>query len=390
MDRFEYSTSSLMPNESYMLRAYNIQLYDGDSKTSYDKGEVILTSHRLLWCLPGDSQNLSLNLKYVSSFKEEKQSNFIFSRSRKLILHLSDRDINSLPGPVPSSSSNFIKLSFKDKLDMEFVSALSQVLEQKRWEIVDKSQRDNSQGEKSRPNIKLRTGIIGIERGLIEKQKAENESISIAFQDLNKLMIMAKEMVDLSKNISTKLKDKYGDITNDEIIKFKSYLLSLGIDDPVTKDAFQSDAEFFEKLGNEICQIIEKPLREAGGIMALADVFCRVNRARGLELLSPEDFLSGCKMLAKMRSSVILREFDSGVKVLQLANHSDDAVVKETYELLKNSVFMTPEDLAKMLGISMILAKERLITTEKFGKACRDESIEGLKFYLNKFLEEDA
>ena len=47
---------------------------------------------------------------------------------------------------------------------------------------------------------------MGIERGIQEKQKATDESISKAFQDLSKLMNMAKDMVDLSKNISQKIR----------------------------------------------------------------------------------------------------------------------------------------------------------------------------------------
>jgi ESCRT-II complex subunit VPS36 len=54
--------------------------------------------------------------------------------------------------------------------------------------------------------MKLRTGIVGIERGIQEKHKAADESISRAFQDLSKLMNMAKDMVHLSKNISQKIR----------------------------------------------------------------------------------------------------------------------------------------------------------------------------------------
>lgn len=48
---------------------------------------------------------------------------------------------------------------------------------------------------------------------------------------------------------------------------------------------------------------------------------------------------------------------------------------------------MTAEDLAQSEGISVILARERLLVTEKHGKACRDDSIEALRFYPNLFLE---
>lgn len=49
---------------------------------------------------------------------------------------------------------------------------------------------------------------------------------------------------------------------------------------------------------------------------------------------------------------------------------------------------MTAEDLAQSEGISVLLARERLLVTEKYGKACRDDSIEALRFYPNLFLEE--
>lgn len=51
---------------------------------------------------------------------------------------------------------------------------------------------------------------------------------------------------------------------------------------------------------------------------------------------------------------------------------------------------MSAEELAQHLGLSVLLAKERLLTTEKYGKACRDDSIEGLRFYPNSFLTRDV
>lgn len=384
LDRFEYCTANLQPNESYLLRSYNIKLYDGDNKTSYENGELILTSHRLIWHLPGTSQYLALYLSYIVYIEEEKSNGFVFSKTKRLNLYLLEPPASRAAGPSSTSSFNYVKLGFKDKLDEDFVSTLRQALQEKKWEVTR-----SGQVVETKPSIKLRAGIVGIERGIKEKQKATDESISVAFQDLNKLMVMANNMVSLSKNISTKIREKQGDITDDETVKFKTYLLSLGIEDPVTRDAFNDESDYFRKLSHEIAQIIEQPLTEVGGLMALTDVYCRVNRARGLELLSPEDFLRGCNMLHKFNLPVVLRQFDSGVKVLQLVSHSDEVVVESTKNLLRENKFLTAEDLARVVGISVILAKERLTTTEKFGQACRDESIEGLRFYFNRFLEDE-
>jgi ESCRT-II complex subunit VPS36 len=70
--------------------------------------------------------------------------------------------------------------------------------------------------------------------------------------------------------------------------------------------------------------------QEVGGMMALTDVYCRVNRARGLELLSPEDLIQACHMLEQLNLPIRMRRFDSGVKVLQLQSHSDANIVKNT------------------------------------------------------------
>jgi len=74
-------------------------------------------------------------------------------------------------------------------------------------------------------------------------------------------------------------------------------------------------------------------------MMALTDVYCRVNRARGLELLSPEDLIQACHMLERLNLPIRLREFDSGVKVLQLQSHSDANVVKNTAQAVSILLF---------------------------------------------------
>lgn len=56
---------------------------------------------------------------------------------------------------------------------------------------------------------------------------------------------------------------------------------------------------------------------------------------------------------------------------------------------LEDNGFLTPVKLSQLANVSVLLARERLYTTERLGLACRDESIEGLAFYPNRFLNED-
>lgn len=389
MNRFEYCAARLGENESFVAKDRNIKLYDGNEKTSYEDGEVVLTSHRLLWGRNGEiargGNALSLRLKYVQSFDEEEASSMLFGRKKRIILRLGPVLSDKSPGPMDYSVASFVKISGKNGVDPGFAQALYETVSAKIWAVTEGESSSKSTTSATEPAKRvLRTGIMGIERNLVEKHKQTDENISLAFKDLGKLMEKAKEMVAVSKVVSAKIRERHGDISEDETVRFKSYLMSLGIDDPVTRDGTRSNSEYFMKLSQQLVEMLLDPMTEAGGMMSLADVYCRVNRARGLELLSPEDLLEACKLLL---GPIKLRQFPSGAMVLQLDNHDDELVSQETAELVEKSTSISADELARVVGISLLLANERLLTAERLGKLCRDESIEGLRFYPNLFLQ---
>jgi len=57
------------------------------------------------------------------------------------------------------------------------------------------------------------------------------------------------------------LQARQGDITENETVRFKTYLLSLGIDDPVTRDVYKSSNEYFEQLAKQLACILEEPIK---------------------------------------------------------------------------------------------------------------------------------
>ncbi|XP_049864939.1 vacuolar protein-sorting-associated protein 36 [Pectinophora gossypiella] len=397
MDRFEYIEARLFDGENYLKRDKNVKIYDGDDKTQFIDGEVVLTTHRILWGKPGDIPKglvcLSLHLYYVFCLEEESGGVFGLGGPKRIILHLGPALPGKRPGPAVVSPYHFVKFSFKDGIDTAFYKALSDAVAAKAWErstptspVSSLSSENTARPSVTPRNSKIRSGIVGIERSIEEQHRATDESISVAFQDLTKLMEKAKEMVSISKNISTKIREKQGDISEDDTVRFKSYLMSLGIDDPVTRDAFRSDSDYYMGLAQQISDMMVAVLMDCGGIMSLADVWCRVNRARGLELVSPEDLLNACKLLQTIGAPMALRKFPSGACVLQLNSHRDEEVAKTTSEMLEENGFLTPVTLSQLANVSVLLARERLFTTERLGLACRDESIEGLAFYPNLFL----
>ncbi|CAB3236030.1 unnamed protein product [Arctia plantaginis] len=400
MDRFEYIEARLFEGEDYLKRDKNVKIYDGDDKTQYTDGEVVLTTHRILWGKPGDIPKglvcLSLYLYYVFCIEEESGGVFGLGGPKRIILHLGPTLPGKRPGPAVVSPYHFIKFSFKDGIDQTFYKALNDAVTAKAWErltpvlspVNSASAHSLSKPSVQPVNSKIRSGIVGIERSIEEQHRQTGESITVAFKDLRKLMEKAKDMVAISKNISTKIREKQGDISEDDTVRFKAYLMSLGIDDPVTRDAFRSDSDYYLGLAQQVSDMMVAVLMECGGIMSLADVWCRVNRARGLELISPEDLMNACKLLQTIGAPMSLRKFPSGACVLQLSSHRDEEVAKSTSELLEENGHLTPEKLSQIANVSVLLARERLYTTERLGMACRDESIEGLAFYPNLFLRE--
>ncbi|XP_050362464.1 vacuolar protein-sorting-associated protein 36 [Nymphalis io] len=397
MDRFEYIEARLFEGENYLKRDKNVKIYDGDDKTQFIDGEVVLTTHRILWGKPGDIPKglvcLSLHLYYIFCMEEESGGMFGLGGPKRIILHLGPTIPGKRPGPAVVSPYHFIKFSFKDGIDNAFYKALSDAVAAKAWERTQQVSTSSNLSANSTPkpsvtpiNSKIRSGIVGIERSIEEQHRATDQSISVAFQDLKKLMEKAKEMVTISKTISSKIREKQGDISEDDTVRFKSYLMSLGIDDPVTRDTFRSDSEYYIGLAQQISDMMVAVLIDCGGMMSLADVWCRVNRARGLELISPEDLLNACKLLQNVGAPMSLRKFPSGACVLQLNSNKDEEIAKATSQLLEENRFLTPVKLSQIANVSVLLARERLFTTESLGLACRDESIEGLAFYPNLFL----
>ncbi|XP_029792690.1 vacuolar protein-sorting-associated protein 36 isoform X2 [Suricata suricatta] len=266
---------------------------------------------------------MAIPLSHIVFIEEQAAG---IGKSAKIVVHLHPAPPNREPGPFQSSKNSYIKLSFK-------------------------------------------------EHGQIE-----------AFEDLSKLMVKAKEMVELSKSIANKIKDKQGDITEDETIRFKSYLLSMGIANPVTRETCGSGTQYHMQLARQLAGILQAPLEERGGIMSLTEVYCLVNRARGMELLSPEDLVNACKMLEALQLPLRLRVFDSGVMVIELQSHKEEEMVASALETVSEKGSLTSEEFAKLVGMSVLLAKERLLLAEKMGHLCRDDSVEGLRFYPNLFM----
>lgn len=77
----------------------------------------------------------------------------------------------------------------------------------------------------------------------------------------------------------------------------------------VSKDI--SGKKFYSDLSKEIEKFLDQIVTKErfSGVIGLVDLFCLYNRARGTDLVSPEDLLIACKAMVEVSKSYILKEF---------------------------------------------------------------------------------
>ena len=80
------------------------------------------------------------------------------------------------------------------------------------------------------------------------------------------------------------------------------------------------------RCASQLADFLVPRIDRAGGMMPLPDVYCLFNRARGAELISPDDLLTAAKLLPSLGTRLTFRNFASGVLVVQSAAHSDEKV----------------------------------------------------------------
>ncbi|CAL8139638.1 unnamed protein product [Orchesella dallaii] len=386
MDQWDYTSGMLLPGETVAVVQSHVRVYNGDDKiqAKVDVGRATLTTHRLLWETGSLKTGLLLG-KVQKLDKESKGFTAVFSgRSPKIIVHVvpsqrqQPRTADSCPF-IKEKPTTFFKLGFTQGGLDEFITKFADILRQKTWEKLPPAEHNR------------RLGILGIERDIDDEATRTEQKISEAFHDLKSLMEMAKPMVQLAKTISDKAAKIAARTSEDEedaeTVRFRKQLLNLGIADPVTKDSYSSRAEYHLHLAMEICDTLDKVVLDAGGMMTLVEAYCRINRARGLLVISPDDLMSACEMLNKAPNATLsLREFDTEVKVLQHISFDEDLQLTQVLSLVEERGSITPNECAITTGVPMFVVQQSLIRAEALEKLCRDESVEGLRFYPNLFL----
>ncbi|CAL0303618.1 unnamed protein product [Lupinus luteus] len=406
----------LLPNEIECFFLSSVDLLCEDNEPNANlfphlkSGLLTLTTHRLIWLSDSPSASaFSVPLATISHiFSHKKSLKSVFASPRvRFQVSLSPEGTVSASG----SRSVVATVVIRGKGDCDaFLAKFWENWRGRAWEEAESvsgsgsglgsnvAPAASSGGFYSSDGTVRMVGVSGILRKQQEMWESTDRSLHEAFQDLNALMSKAKEMVMLAEKMRTQLlsgSSSQANTTGDEQMgskeEMQELLLSVGIISPVTKES--AGALYHQQLSRQLADFVKVPLERAGGIINLIDIYCLFNRARGTELISPDDLLQACSLWEKFDVPVVLRKFDSGVMVIQTKSHSDEQVISKIKILatkpdaLRSGI--SASDAAKTLGVAPAMAKEHLMSAESKGVLCRDISPDGFRFYINLFLEFD-
>jgi len=121
-------------------------------------------------------------------------------------------------------------------------------------------------------------------------------------------------------------------------------------------------------------------------MMLVEDLYCVFNRLRGTNLVSPHDFITSLRRVGE-GPDLRLRPIHNALCV-QVKGANEEELAQELATMCKEQPH-TAAMVAKTFEMSIRLAQVQLLDAELHGYVCRDDSIEGLRFYDNRFLTEE-
>jgi ESCRT-II complex subunit VPS36 len=240
----------------------------------------------------------------------------------------------------------------------------------------------------------------------LDRRKNNELVIGSAFEDLEALMASAKEIVALAESFARQANGGTDSAAVEANALLAESASQLGL--VTTKDIVGgsgSETLYLSELARNLAEFLTDDargvLKKAGGIISLVDLWAMFNRARGgVELVSPNDFEKATQLWEKLKLPVRLRTFKSGVMVVQSRDRTDETTIKALLAWLRDLHDIPPEsdvlwdwqefgcgvtaqDVAERFGWSIGVAEEELEMAEERGVLCREEGIEGLRFWEN-------
>jgi ESCRT-II complex subunit VPS36 len=324
------------------------------------------------------------------------------------------------------NGSHCVKLSFRASGDKIFYERLKGAMVQRKWLLKNappvpkpsqvwrgmsglESATSNHRDQTPRDQSKV-VGIAGLERRGQEQRKNNEVAIGTAFEDLEALMASAKEIVALAESFGKT--SSHGSSEANALLMESAAALGMVTTKEMLGSSAGSESLYLSELSRNVAEYLTDDargiLKKEGGIMSLVDLWAVFNRARGgADLISPMEFEKATRLWEKLNLPVRLRRFKNGLLVVQRYDWTDDKTIAQLLVWFQEmhvtppmgetnwdwTTFgrgVTAQETAQRFGWSVGVASEELEMAEEKGVLCRDEGVEGLRFWENFIVDEDT
>lgn len=335
-----------------------------------------------------------------------------------------------------------IKLSFHKGGRDASLEDLRKAMQRKAWEAAA-GPAQSAETAITATDVMRAPGIGGLLERRAKAQAESSQLTNTAFGDLEELAKHARSLVAMAEQYASEAQRKAaaaaaGSSTGSgdgspnvsapdaDVASAGSLALSMGLlSNPITKAS--SGGLFYSELARQIAAFIGPYLARVGGLAPLTDIYCLYNRARRTDLVSPEDVLEAARLmgtsavpglgmrLVRLQNGAAVPGHSShsdasngGLLVLQLDSFSPEAAAQRIEALLRKRVvlagtgaflrdltceqasgdpYVTAIELNALWRVPLPVAQQLLAAAEQQGRVCRDASLSGLRFYLNRFVE---
>jgi ESCRT-II complex subunit VPS36 len=112
-----------------------------------------------------------------------------------------------------------------------------------------------------------------------------------------------------------------------EMKEIKQVMFNMGMDSGFESvvDKNIAGKNYHNELASEVERFLTKVIDKFGGVLGLIDLYCMYNRARGADMISPDDLKVVCDKLHSNSSLYQVKTYGSGVKTIQSRTFSEDA-----------------------------------------------------------------
>ena len=349
--------------------------------------QVTLTTHRLVFFMaPPAAAKLQARLLHLSNVQLVEAAGgaslLHWNSSYKLLLNT--YTLGELVLVFRGANAT------KDRNDM--LALLEKALERRAWETATRIQ----QKQITKASYAIAKRKVGVDAILAKNALRHKEAALLADTalsgDAEQLLQEATELITVIQKYVATLQ-KNANAANEDDATQSTLLLGMlqdmGMTSALTKHQLRgkNDREYYQLLARQVADFLLPKLPKLGGIMTLTDLFCLMNRARGSNLLSPEDLLHAVDMLSELEIGIRTRKFPSGIHVIQLESFDDIKMAKKLLDLCQDYTCLTSLQASRELHISPLLANEHLLAAERAGYLCRDTTLETTRFYPNRFPE---